>query len=525
MKSYSQHLKSTQEFGETHSTIKKPILRSSGIFPVIQNQHYSSSIHFLGYWLLKRNIPEITLGITLRNADGTTLLQKTEIIDVAKAFSVNLSSLLSEIDFDIKNNFLGSIEIEFHSTQDLVFPYPALVLEYHNEKFNTCVHTLGRIYNDPEDLKENESFKVPESGFDIHVNDDLSSFLSFVNGPLSNNEGIVQYEVTNSNSEKLTGTFSLGYLRSFETKFIEFRERIPNLSSFLKNNPGSISLKHNFEGFYPRFLVGTRQSSLPSVSFTHSYYDCTSCSDKADFWNRNNDTHNDSSVYIPLFTKNNEYTNLIIYPNFSPCNFSINLEFYNKNGEKIHELPKFLHVDTTKSKLHKIDFNEIISKYENNEIYCSNIICNFENNKIPSRIKFGLDVGMRNLKSKLPCNICFNARMGNPLIENKPGSFHWAPIFPNRNSVIAIGNFSTLKDYQRDSEIEMTFFRKEDSSTISKKFTLKANCEERIYSNDADIKQFIKTEGWVTIKANNPYIQGFYFNFNNSGSVSGDHFF
>jgi len=53
---------------------------------------------------------------------------------------------------------------------------------------------------------------------------------------------------------------------------------------------------------------------------------------------------------------------LIIYPNFSPCYFSINLEFYNKNGKKIHELPKFLHVDTTKSKLHKIDFNEIISK-------------------------------------------------------------------------------------------------------------------------------------------------------------------
>jgi len=172
-----------------------------------------------------------------------------------------------------------------------------------------------------------------------------------------------------------------------------------------------------------------------------------------------------------------------------------------------------------------ISFEKIVAKYENNEIYCSNITCDFENNKIPTRIKFGLDVGMRNLKSKLPCNICFNSKMGNPLIENKPGSFHWAPIFPNRNSVITIGNFSTLKNYQRESEIEMTFFRKEDSSTISKKFTLKANCEERIYSNDADIRQFIKTEGWVTIKANNPYIQGFYFNFNNSGSVSGDHLF
>ena len=287
MKSYSQHLKSTQEFGEKNNTTKKPILRSSGVFPVIQNQDYSSSIHFLGYWLLKRNIPKITLVITLRNADGKTLLQKTKIIDVAKAFSIDLDSLLSEIHFEPKNNFFGSIETEFHSTQDMVFPYPALMLEYHNEKFNTCVHTIGRIYNDPEDLKENESLKVPESGFDIYGSDDLNSFLSFVNGPLTNNEGIIQYEVTNSNSEKLTGSFSLGYLKSFETKLIEFKEYIPNLSSFLKNTSGSISLRHNFEGFYPRFLVGTRQSSLPSVSFTHSYYDCTSRSDKTDFWDRN----------------------------------------------------------------------------------------------------------------------------------------------------------------------------------------------------------------------------------------------
>ena len=525
MKSYSQHLKSTQEFGEKNNTTKKPILCSSGVFPVIQNQDYSSSIHFLGYWLLKRNIPEITLVITLRNADGKTLLQKTKIIDVAKAFSIDLDSLLSEIHFEPKNNFFGSIETEFHSTQDMVFPYPALMLEYHNEKFNTCVHTIGRIYNDPEDLKENESLKVPESGFDIYGSDDLNSFLSFVNGPLTNNEGIIQYEVTNSNSEKLTGSFSLGYLKSFETKLIEFKEYIPNLSSFLKNTSGSISLRHNFEGFYPRFLVGTRQSSLPSVSFTHSYYDCTSRSDKTDFWDRNNNTHNDSSIYIPLFTKNSEYTNLIIYPNFSPCNFSINLEFYNKKGKKVHELPKFLHVDTAESKLHKINFNEITSKYENNEISCANVICNFDGEKIPARIKFGLDVGMHDLKSKLPCNICFNSKMGNPLIENKPGSFHWAPIFSHRNCVITIANFSTLKNYQRDSEVEMTFFRKEDSSTISKKLTLKANCEERIYSSDFDIKQFIKTEGWVTFKANNPYVQGFYFNFNDSGSVSGDHFF
>ena len=103
MKSYYQHLKSTQEFGEIINTPKKPILRSSGVFPVIHNQYYSSSLHFVGYWLIKSNTPE-TLSIILRNADGKTLLKKTEIIDAAKGYLIDLSSLLLEIGFDTKND-------------------------------------------------------------------------------------------------------------------------------------------------------------------------------------------------------------------------------------------------------------------------------------------------------------------------------------------------------------------------------------------------------------------------------------
>jgi hypothetical protein len=39
------------------------------------------------------------------------------------------------------------------------------------------------------------------------------------------------------------------------------------------------------------------------------------------------------------------------------------------------------------------------------------------------------------------------------------------------------------------------------------------------------LKDFLLDEGWITIKADNPYIQGYYFHLNESGSVSGDHFF
>ena len=222
MKSYYQHLKSTHEFGEKQSLTKKPILRSSAIFPVVKNKSYSSSIHFLGYWLLKRNIPDVALIITLRNTDGTILLRKIEIIDVAKAFSISLNSLLDEINFNNKTNFIGSIETEFNTTRDMVFPYPALVLEYYNKDFNTCVHTLGRIFNDIEDLKENNESIVPETGFDIHATNDLRSFLSFVNGPIENTNGHIEYVITNSKSEKFNGDFDIGKINPFETKLLFF---------------------------------------------------------------------------------------------------------------------------------------------------------------------------------------------------------------------------------------------------------------------------------------------------------------
>jgi len=201
LKSYYKHLASSLEYGETQKPLRKPILRSSGVFPVIKNENFSSRILFMGYWLLKRNIPEVGIIITLRSNDGKILLRKIQTINSSKAFSIELDSLLHEIN--INSDFLGSLEIEFNTTRDMVFPYPALVLEYFGNDFSTCVHTIERIYNDFEDFNENEQSKVPESGFDIYCNQDLDSFIAFVNGPLKNQDGVVDYVITNSKSEKL----------------------------------------------------------------------------------------------------------------------------------------------------------------------------------------------------------------------------------------------------------------------------------------------------------------------------------
>ncbi|RMW39866.1 MAG: hypothetical protein EA442_04155 [Candidatus Nitrosopelagicus sp.] len=524
MKSYSNHLASRLEYGETVDLSRKPILRSSGIFPVIKNKNFSSRILFMGYWLLKRNIPEVGIIITLRANNGNILLRKIKTITSTQAFSVELNSLLSEIHL-ISDDFLGSLEIEFNTTRDMVFPYPALVLQFFGEDFSSCVHTIERIYNDFEDMVENEQSKVPETGFDIHSTDDLTSFAAFVNGPLKNHDGIIDYIVTNSKSEKLRGTFHLGPINPYESKLIKLGEYIPELKNFLENNSGSISLNHNFEGFYPRLLVGNMQHSFPSVSFTHSYYDCTSCNSESDFWSRTNENFYDSSVYVPLFLSNDFFTELIIYPNFSPSDFYLDIVLYDAAGKELHKLKDFILIKNKDSKLLKINFNKIINElnFDKNTISSANIITKFVGSKIPSRIKFGLNVGIKNSKSKLPCNICFNTKVGNPNIDSKPGSFHWSPIFV-QNSLIALSNSSPKKNYSKDANIELTFFRKEDSKTLSRNLVLTPFSEFRLKLDD-ELKNFLKEEGWVTIKSDNPYIQGYYFIFYPSGSVAGDHFF
>ena len=263
------------------------------------------------------------------------------------------------------------------------------------------------------------------------------------------------------------------------------------------------------------------------MSFTHSYYDCTSCINDSDYWNRINDDHFDSAVYIPIFRNSNKFTTLIVYPNLSPSDFVLQIHIYGQNGRKIIHDPVLFEIKNNENKLLKINLNDITSNLDlpNSENLSAYIITKFENNKIPSRIKFGLDVGIKGLNSKLPCNICFNTRMGNPLIENKPGSFHWAPLFNNRNMILSLGNFSTQKNYQRNANLELNFYRIEDSSNFTEKIFLHPNSEKRISLEDFKLNEFIKTEGWITVKADNPYIQGYYFTMNSSGSVSGDHFF
>ena len=53
MKTYSQHLSGTGQTSRI-DIIRKPVLRSSAIFPYLINNKIDNKFLLLGYWLLKK---------------------------------------------------------------------------------------------------------------------------------------------------------------------------------------------------------------------------------------------------------------------------------------------------------------------------------------------------------------------------------------------------------------------------------------------------------------------------------------
>ena len=172
MKSFQDHINFTD-------TLRKPVYRSSAIFPFILEKNIDTKIIFLSYWFLKRKITEVSLLITIRNIDGKIIKRSIDKINCVKSYNISLKELL------LRNNLSrGSIELEIFSTEDMVFPFPAFSINLVSRECTTSVHSCGRIYNDFDDFISNSKIIVPESGFDILPDKNLKPFFSFVNGPL-----------------------------------------------------------------------------------------------------------------------------------------------------------------------------------------------------------------------------------------------------------------------------------------------------------------------------------------------------
>ncbi len=530
MKSYYKFLETTKPLGERVSATRKPVFRSSAIFPVIHSQSYATCVSFMGYWLMKRQIREVSVLYTLRDKSGQILLRNSLLVDEARVYVLEIAALRREAGLLQKEEaeFYGSLEIEVFSTRNLFITYPAIVLCFYNDSFSTAVHTTGRIYNDIEDLQENEESRVAESGFDIYGDPEMRPFCAFTHGPLPHKTPEIAYTVINHRLEEFQGVIRLSPLAAYETVFLYFKDYI-DLAPLLDGKAGLIKLRHNLKGFFPRFIGGNFESSKQSASITHTFYDCSSAVTPQDYWDKKNPQNHDASIMIPLFLEEDAYTDLVFYPIYSPSVFEFSLDFYGSEGNRLAHIPQHKRFDARKPIFTRIDFRSLVQekKLDPSKVRAAHLIFNAaEGFRIPTRIKMGLNVGMLPLQAQLPCNICFAPKVGDPdALKNR--SFHWAPLLNFGDSKLVITNDSASKDYSRSANVRLNFFRASDDDRKCREICLTPFAQYRVdLAKEPDLRAFFEDKiGWATVESDNPHVYGWYFDFHRSGAVAGDHFF
>ena len=99
--------------------------RSSTIFPIYLNSNNDQILVFQNYWKWKSNIKNIVFILTLR-------YQNSDIYNQIRYKVKSHNEISIKKFFKIKKNFVGQLECEIESSENLKFPYPALLLFYRN---------------------------------------------------------------------------------------------------------------------------------------------------------------------------------------------------------------------------------------------------------------------------------------------------------------------------------------------------------------------------------------------------------
>lgn len=524
MKTYKNHLRSTLTIGETIDINRKPVFRSSAIFPCMVGAGMNTKINFLGYWLLKRNIREIGVLITVKKEKGEILLRNYLLIDKTLSIQLSLEELLKNHPETLE---FYSLEIEIFSVVDLVFPYPAFVLSYESDHCVGSVHTTGRVYNDFEDKKLNEDIIVPEAGFDINLSEGSRPYIAFVNGAEILNDAELELSFRNSENEELIEKLYLGKIVAYETRMVNLWNK--ENTDFFKGDRGTVSIGHSFMGFFPRFIAGNIDMNKGIFCLTHTYYDTSKNSDAASYWsNSNTEELFDSSIYFPVLDAELIKTELILYPIYSPCNLELKLTVFNSQGKELASVQDHLSTET-KSGYRRIDLKHIMQKANLPKDDILKVFgCRidfFSGGKIPVRLKFGLTVGNEGY-NMMGANICFNARVPNPNVFQKKGTFKWAPILNGGRSLVTIDNSSFEKNYQRQAAVNCEFWN-HDGNCLKRTYTIEPNGFVVIdTAEDNELLEIGNNQPlWITMQSENPLINAWYFEEHQSGIIGGDHSF
>ena len=496
-----------------------PTFKSSAIFFIILNKFVNTKISFLNYWKIKNSNYDVTCQLTLRNQKGFKILRKFfKVTD--NTYQISISDLIKLNSAN--DNFLGSIELEIHSSYDLKYSFPAIDAIYETKEGISLVHSNQRIFENFQDIKNNESINKTQTGFDIHLDSKNESFITAINGPEEIKNKELYVEFFNYLGKSIKEKIRYDKINPYQAIFLELKS-FKRLRKFLKNKRGFCKINLPTKNIFNRILVGTFSKDRKKISTTHSYYDCSKF---IDYINTKNIDKNQYQCYLPFNIIEGLDLEIVIYPIFSRSNITVGLEEYNLDRRRKTIKNNIQTIKKNFNDLKIINLKNIIktqNKINKNNVYCLNIVS--KNNLLPSRLTFGFNYKKTSLGSNISESMIVNHGK-----DIKGRGFYWGPAFCSKKlkTIIALSSVSKNKDELKNNSklVKMKLYGK-DKVILRKKFYIRSP-----QAINLDIKKLLKNnkinEGkiiWYTLETEEKNIICKHIHLSEYGHVCADHSF
>ncbi len=468
--------------------------RSSTVFPAYINLKNDQILVFQNYWKWKNQINDISFIVTLRRPNAKIFAQKKVKVNSHNEISIKKI-------FKIKQ-FVGQLEFQILSSENLRFPYPALMLFYSNSNgYQSAVHSAGRHVNSNENITSIYS----ESNFLSKMDNDFTPVIHVFSGKkILKNKNLIDLKFYNEkNILILKKRIKKIFEKPYSSKIL-FLKKCLNKNEIQKLFDKKFYIKIDFDikSIFGRLIVGNYDKKNDALFLTHTFR-----------------THDSKIKNLVKVQKNHVSTGYLPLINCKPLklvarSYPTNAkyraqydELTSKNNSLVLSGRKFIETGGKGA--------PIFEKYLNsNEKFK---ILSFKKN-IPDRLNVEFNYYLEN--SRHPTDIADGVKTCyQPLKKN-----HWGHGIAKNDyqTYIFIANHSNKSKENKNEKIDLEIFS--NSKKIVKKIFIKRSSHHILKLNN--LKKTIKSDyfSWRVIpKKTNLNI--YWVSFNKKGSISGDHSF
>ncbi len=428
-----------------------PAFRASAIFYASVDDHRTTHVSFLNYWREKNGVPSVGALLSLRDAEGE--LRRRQYFKVDKfSYRIDVRDLVEAADKS-GASFIGTIEVEIFSNEDLKFAFPALFVFYETLRGISYVHTNQRIYNDPLDRRRGDPFNRGQTGFDVSCRDGAKPFVFVVNGSEPMPDAAADLTLFNNSGSEMTHRIALGDLPPFAARRLEI-DKLEGVRDFLGKDVGFLKLDLPLGNIFNRFACGTESKSGDWLGITHSYFDCLEHGDYYDADAFGPDVH---PCFVPVNLIEGLETEVIFYPIMAPADLQMHLACFDSDGQPRATIELPGPFASSGSIQFRIDLRNILDEHgveATPGLYA--ILIASDDGRIPTRISFGLSYRSNDHPG---CNISSSVLMASSHgVRRRSWLWGAMPCRPGARNVIMVSHMPKEKEAAESASFSIKIY-------------------------------------------------------------------